>query len=361
MNPIAMGDWQEHAQSIFIGLIFSFLVAKLISMVITFRDENLRIVHSDDLSMDPVETSPEELSNIEEIIEPNPIVSEFGEIRASEESQGVSNNSMNESLLGEDEDDWEGVESTELDEEFSAATAFVAASAADRLSQKVSNDLQLQLYGLYKIVTEGPCSIPQPSALKISARAKWNAWQRLGAMPPEEAMQNYIMIVSDLYPSWAAGSSTKKDRNSDEPSSAAKGGPMGPVFSTFVYEEESDNELKLDAIHASAREGEINELLRCIESSVPVNLRDSEGRTPLHWAVDRGHLNMVELLISKNADVNAQDNEGQTPLHYAVVCEREEIAELLVKRKADRGIKDNDGKSPCDLCELAWGWMLSGN
>lgn len=33
---------------------------------------------------------------------------------------------------------------------------------------------------------------------------------------------------------------------------------------------------------------------------------DSEGRTPLHWAVDRGHLNVTELLIGRNADVNAK-------------------------------------------------------
>lgn len=37
-----------------------------------------------------------------------------------------------------------------------------------------------------------------------------------------------------------------------------------------------------------------------------VIIADSEGRTPLHWAVDRGHLNVVELLINRNADVNAQ-------------------------------------------------------
>ena len=73
----------------------------------------------------------------------------------------------------EDHDDWEGVESTELDEAFSAATAFVAAAASDRLSQKVSNELQLQLYGLYNIATEGACTASQPSALKMTARAKW--------------------------------------------------------------------------------------------------------------------------------------------------------------------------------------------
>lgn len=35
-------------------------------------------------------------------------------------------------------------------------------------------------------------------------------------------------------------------------------------------------------------------------------ISDSEGRTPLHWAVDRGHFNVVELLISKGTDVNAK-------------------------------------------------------
>lgn len=35
--------------------------------------------------------------------------------------------------------------------------------------------------------------------------ASRQAWQKLGAMPPEEAMQKYIDIVTELYPTWAAG------------------------------------------------------------------------------------------------------------------------------------------------------------
>ena len=38
----------------------------------------------------------------------------------------------------------------------------------------------------------------------------------------------------------------------------------------------------------------------------PEPILDSEGRTPLHWAVDRGHLNITEFLVRKNADVNAK-------------------------------------------------------
>ncbi|XP_057950838.1 acyl-CoA-binding domain-containing protein 1-like isoform X2 [Malania oleifera] len=299
---MAIEDWQQFVQSVFIGLIFSFLLAKLISVVTSFREENLTVVRErNDLKSSERESgSGDDDSGAfndvnSRVSEEDSMIAEKGSVRS-------------ESLLGEggddDDDDWEGVESTELDEAFSAATAFVAASAADRLSQKVSNDVQLLLYGLYKIATEGPCTTAQPSALKMTARAKWQAWQKLGAMPPEEAMQKYIDIVTELYPSWASGSTKEhKHGNSDAPSTDAKG-PMGPVLSTFVYEEESGNELKMDDIHAFAREGEGDNLLKCIESGVSVNQKDSEGRAPLHWAVDRGHLNIAELLVSRNADVN---------------------------------------------------------
>lgn len=173
-----MGDWQELSQAVFIGLIFSFLVAKLISTVISFREENLKVVREGDISAGTREIEPDiknkaelQLSSLKEECGKN------GGSRFVEESAGASEKQellKGESSLGDDDDsDWEGIESTELDETFSASTAFVAATAADRTSAKVSSDVQLQLYGLYKIATEGPCTAPQPSALKITARAKW--------------------------------------------------------------------------------------------------------------------------------------------------------------------------------------------
>lgn len=342
-------EWQDFAQSVFIGLIFSFLVAKLITIIISFREDHLRVIREGDLPVEEYHQSQAESTVVEE-----------GKSTSEGETSDAAEKQIENVLDDDSDDDWEGVESTELDEAFSAASAFVATAAADRLSQKVSNEVQLQLYGFYKIANEGPCNVPQPSALKIGARAKWNAWQRLGAITPEEAMQKYIMIVNELYPSWATGSTTKRKGGGNDDSTSGSERPMGPVFSTFIYEEESNNELKLDAIHISAREGERDNLLRYIGDGVSVNLRDSEGRTPLHWAVDRGHLDVVELLISSNADVNAQDEDGQTPLHYAVVCEREAIAELLVKRNANQYLKDHDGSSPRDLCESAWEWMHPG-
>lgn len=354
-----MADWQQFIQSVFFGVIFSFLLAKLFAVIFAFREENLRVSRGDppeeSQSKSPAAVIGRGVSGSDSRV--------FEEEKAliadtEKESGSITAPGGGDSYTSGSDSDWEGVESTELDEAFSAATAFVAATAADRSSQKVSNDVQLQLYGLYKIATEGPCSTPQPSPLKMTARAKWQAWQKLGAMPPEEAMQKYIEIVTELYPSWITNTATKKeDKESIGGSSAESRGPMGPVFSTFTYEDEPGNDLKLDAIHAFAREGDAENLLKCIENGFPVNAKDSDGRTPLHWAVDRGHLNVTELLLSKGGDINAQDNDGQTALHYAAVCERATLAEFLVKHRADIEIKDIDGNSAADLCELNWPWI----
>lgn len=160
-----MGDWQELGQAVFIGLVFSFLVAKLISVVVSFREGHLKIVREEDVIS---ETAPRgaEVRSVE------------GEARVPDEAERLVGDAR-VSDDDEDDDDWEGVESTDLDELFSAATAFVAATAADRNSAKVSNDVQLQLYGLYKIATEGPCTKPQPSALKVSQRAKWYVYSAI--------------------------------------------------------------------------------------------------------------------------------------------------------------------------------------
>jgi acyl-CoA-binding protein len=76
-----------------------------------------------------------------------------------------------ESFLS-DEEDWEGIEGTELERTFGKAASFLEKLVLDPTSN-ISNDLKLQFYGLYKQATEGPCASPQPPAYRPAARAKW--------------------------------------------------------------------------------------------------------------------------------------------------------------------------------------------
>ncbi|CAI9111310.1 OLC1v1011506C1 [Oldenlandia corymbosa var. corymbosa] len=125
----------------------------------------------------------------------------------SEETKGITteniknNNDQHveeEELLG---GEWEGIERSELEKRFDAAMAFVESKSNADL---VDGNLRLQLYGLQRVAMEGPCHEPQPMALKVSARAKWNAWQKLGNMNGDMAMEEYMALLSKSIPEWEA-------------------------------------------------------------------------------------------------------------------------------------------------------------
>ncbi|XP_031495173.1 acyl-CoA-binding domain-containing protein 3 [Nymphaea colorata] len=103
-----------------------------------------------------------------------------------------------------DEEDWEGIERSEVSKQFSVAERFIASPNGNEMLSKLENDVQMQLYGLQKAATEGPCYESSPSALKPGARAKWNAWQKVGSISPEMAMEQYIALLSESIPEWRA-------------------------------------------------------------------------------------------------------------------------------------------------------------
>ena len=76
----------------------------------------------------------------------------------------------------ESDDDWEGVERSELERGFAEAVNYVECGGKgreeDRLA-RLGSDVQMQLYGLHKVALEGPCLESQPMALMVSARTKW--------------------------------------------------------------------------------------------------------------------------------------------------------------------------------------------
>ncbi|KAL1354613.1 hypothetical protein HN51_006678 [Arachis hypogaea] len=120
------------------------------------------------------------------------------------------NNNNNDYEIAEqdddDDDDWEGIERTELERRFGEAVLFVGSKVNAEAVASLGNALKMKLYGYHRIATEGPCRQPQPMALKFSARAKWNAWQQLGNMNPEMAMERYISLLSENIPGWGIDS-----------------------------------------------------------------------------------------------------------------------------------------------------------
>ena len=66
-----------------------------------------------------------------------------------------------------------------------------------------------------------------------------------------------------------------------------------------------------------------------IEEGANVNMRNKDGRTPLHKASIDGHLEIVKLLFKKGANIHIKDNNGNTALHLVNKKEHPKIAKFL--------------------------------
>ena len=82
----------------------------------------------------------------------------------------------------------------ELQEVFQQAVA-----NSKLLSSKPDNDVLLQLYSLYKQATEGDTTETGPSnPFDFVAKFKHEAWAKLKGVTKENAMQQYIDLVTKL-------------------------------------------------------------------------------------------------------------------------------------------------------------------
>ena len=91
-----------------------------------------------------------------------------------------------------------GEPKSELKELFDTVVSLVQSSPSD---EHLSDDIKLQLYGLYKRCTVGRAadsSSPEPSLWNIVAYRKYGAWKKVDDLDLEQAMQKYIRVVSML-------------------------------------------------------------------------------------------------------------------------------------------------------------------
>ena len=89
--------------------------------------------------------------------------------------------------------------------DFKKALNYVTQGPKANLSDKQ----RLNLYALYKQVTVGPCKEPAPSRLKFVARAKHDAWKKLGKMPKDKAIERYIKLIESFAPRWRSWKKSK--------------------------------------------------------------------------------------------------------------------------------------------------------
>ena len=83
---------------------------------------------------------------------------------------------------------------------FEQATKFVKELPADGDVQ-LDNATKLKFYALFKQASVGKCSEKggsQPWAIKVEARAKWDAWNALGDLTAEDAKKQYVEELTKI-------------------------------------------------------------------------------------------------------------------------------------------------------------------
>lgn len=79
-----------------------------------------------------------------------------------------------------------------------AASFEKAASAAKSLPERPDNDTLLTLYALYKQGSEGDVKGDKPGFFDFVGVAKYEAWEKLQGLDPEEAKSKYVELVRKL-------------------------------------------------------------------------------------------------------------------------------------------------------------------
>ncbi|KAK2720578.1 hypothetical protein QYM36_004454 [Artemia franciscana] len=67
--------------------------------------------------------------------------------------------------------------------------------------------------------------------------------------------------------------------------------------------------------------------------------KNSEGQVAVHVATQLGKLDILKQLLDGNAAINVRDSFGYTPLHYACMCNRPDCVSLLLKYGANPQIR----------------------
>ncbi|KAN0047525.1 hypothetical protein ACTA71_001907 [Dictyostelium dimigraforme] len=108
----------------------------------------------------------------------------------------------------------------------------------------------------------------------------------------------------------------------------------------------------LEAIRVDDKEL-IVEFCRLNKNLTKLDLRDGDGRTPIHYCIEYDSYGSLDIILSSWAitlgDLNLKDKDDWTPLHYAALFDRIECALILVQNGANINCLTNENWTPLHI------------
>ncbi|WWD21036.1 hypothetical protein CI109_105517 [Kwoniella shandongensis] len=256
---------------------------------------------------------------------------------------------------------------TATQEQFDSAAGWLSGNPA---AAGLSNEVKLELYGLYKYVTsDEPPPRSRPSIFYPTLRAKYDSFVSVHthystllnttiAETKSQARGRYVNIARGVGWTGEVEEEIDLEKLDDESGSEAEEGPAsgdggvqgkdkGKGKATNAEnawrsvsvmaeqgdiegEEDGDEEDELSPIHEAVISDAIDEVKRLLaQDPALINARDDFGYTPLHLAADRGYPEITRLLLLHGADKEAKDEDDQTPLMLAEISSRDDIIAIL--------------------------------
>jgi len=102
-------------------------------------------------------------------------------------------------------------------------------------------------------------------------------------------------------------------------------------------------------LHYATRYGQKEAAAILIQAGASLEARDNGGSMPLHCAASRGHLDTLSLLLDARSDISAVDNLGNSALHLVAAksCDcSDQVGQLLLDKGAEINLQNIYGETP---------------